>query len=159
MFKKFESLIRIDTRPLRFAGAFSVEFSDFRDALQALLMTKNTIFFGQRIECLKMFPKDTAHKNHTNPDTVSNHVAEYLINVIDIGQQTVPVTAQSIFDACQNLVGPSFCDVKAVQAVQPMPAATSTWRVEWFDSRVNAMALSGVSFQVSSSQSYLFSLC
>lgn len=133
-------------------GSFSVEFSDFRDAHQALTLTCQNLFCGHDFQCFKLFKKDIAIVNNINPDTVSNHTAEYLLSVVDVGAPTFRFNEISIIDVCQNGVGPRFGDVKAFQPVQPLQGAVVTYRVEWFDSRVNAILLSGVEFHVSLSK-------
>jgi hypothetical protein len=130
-------------------GVFSVEFSDYRDALEALRLTVQNLFYGQPFQCFKLFQKDIARVRGLNPDTVSDHTAEYLLSVIDVGARTSDFTDASIINACQTRVGPRYGDVKAVSLMQPLPGAQATFRVEWFDSRVNAILLSGVEFHVS----------
>lgn len=84
-----------------------------------------------------------------NPETVSNHTAEYLLSVIDVGARTFEFADSFVLNACETRVGPRFGDVKALRLTRPLPGAVATYRVEWFDSRVNAILLSGVEFYVS----------
>lgn len=153
--QNYSSLIGLDASLLRTEGAFTVEFFDFKDAYNALSMTNNTLFFGQQHRCFKLLPKFCATQRGIDPETVSDHVGEYLISVIDVGAAIHPIDAEAIIYACENAVGPAFREVKAVQAVQPLPGAVATWRVEYYDSRVNAMEISGIVFQVNFDQPIL----
>lgn len=130
-------------------GSFSVEFSDFRDAYQALSLTCQNLFYEHDFQCFKLPKKQLAVVNGINPDTVSNHTAEYLLSVVDVGATTYGFNDIHIIDVCQNGVGSRFGEVKAFQPVRPLPGATATYRVEWYDSRVNAILLSGLEFHVS----------
>lgn len=112
-------------------------------------MTNNTLFFGQYHRCFKLLPKFCATQLRGNPETTSDHVGEFLISVIDVGAATIPIEAEAIMYVCENAVGPQYREIKAVQAVQPLPGAVATWRVEWYDSRVQPMGISGLVFQVS----------
>lgn len=131
-------------------GTFSVEFYDYRDAHQALSLTIHGLFYEHPgCQCVKLYQKSLAEMRGFNPDTVSNHTAEFLLSVVDVGARTFEFTDSFIFNACQTRVGPRFGDVKALRLMRPLPGAVATYRVEWFDSRVNAILLSGVEFRVS----------
>lgn len=138
-------------------GTFSVEFFDYRDAHQALSLTIHGLFREHpSCQCVKLYQKNIAEMRGLNPDTVSNHTAEYLLSVIDVGARTFDFADSFIHDACQTRVGPRFGDVKALRPMRPLPGAVATYRIEWFDSRVNAILLSGVEFHVSSIDSNYF---
>lgn len=139
-------------------GSFFVEFFDIKDAYNALALTTNTLFAGQNCRCIKLLPKEIAARENINPEIITNHTGEYLISVMDVGAGAVPLTADSIVEVCERGVGPAFQQVKAVQAVQSLPGAVATWRVEWSDSRVNAMALSGLIHKASASNTIIDTL-
>lgn len=131
-------------------GVFSVEFFDIRDSVEALRLTLQNLFHGQEFNCFKLFQKDAANRHGVNPDTVSNHTGEFLLSVIDVGAQVSSCTVDHVLDACQYGVGPRFADVRAIQRMdQPLRGAKATYRVEWNDSRVNALLLSGIELKVS----------
>ncbi|KAK5942152.1 hypothetical protein PMZ80_006107 [Knufia obscura] len=135
-YKNFGSIVNINARQLD-KGIFSVEFANFDDAKQALVMTIDFIFRHQNIACYKLLPRDVAQANGESTIGISNHAAEYTVSAIDVGNRVAPITGDDLLRACQ-----ACGQVKAFHTVKALVGAVMSFRVEWTDTRTNVTSLS-----------------
>lgn len=114
-------------------------------------MTLNMMFRDQHnFDCYKVSAKLLAAKQGRDPGTVTNHVGEFLVSFYDMGHHIVVgrLTDDSVANFCEEGPVPGHHHIKAIQAVRPITGAVASYRVEWYDSRVNAWSLSGAIFKV-----------
>ncbi|KAK5081466.1 hypothetical protein LTR24_008165 [Lithohypha guttulata] len=135
-YKNFSSIVNINAQELS-KGLFSVEFTDHEEAKQALFLTVNFIFHNQPVQCYKLLPKDIARMHGMPLATVSDHVAEYIVSIVDVSNGASHVTIDDVLRACR-----ACGTVKAFRAIRPLLGAAMSFRVEWSDSRTNVWQLS-----------------
>jgi len=114
-----------------------VEFTDHEEAKQALFLTVNFIFHNQPVQCYKLLPKDIARMHGMPLATVSDHVAEYIVSIVDVSSGASHVTVDDVLRACR-----ACGTVKAFRAIRPLLGATMSFRVEWSDSKTDVWQLS-----------------
>jgi len=142
-------LVNINAKALN-QGAFAIQFSDVQDAKQALVLTLTLLFSGEPgVDCAKQTPKDIAFAANIDPDTVTDHQAEYLVHVVDIGGPKSPFKAEALLAECIKC-GP----VKAFKTHLTDRRAFVSYRVEFNDTRKDPTGLSGILFYVSLNQPY-----
>lgn len=107
------------------------------------MLTRKFIFKDVPVQCYVQTPKDIAVSSGIDPDRVSNHQAEYLIHVVDLGKSESPIDYNKVVDACQK-----YGRVKAFASVPPVAGAHMTYRVEFFDDQTNINELSGALLSV-----------
>lgn len=114
-----------------------MEFTDHEEAKQALYLTVDFIFPDQPVRCYKLLPQDIARMNGEPTGTVSNHFAEYVVSVIDVGVRGSRVTGDDVLQACK-----ACGKVKAFHSIRAVPGTVMSFRVEWSDARTNVTQLS-----------------
>ena len=114
-----------------------MEFTDHEEAKQALYLTMDFIFHSQPVRCYKLLPKDVARANNSPTSSVSNHIGEYIVSIVDMTGRGSRVTGFDILQACED------CGkVKAFRIFRPLMGAFMSFRVEWSDTRTNVNQLS-----------------
>ena len=114
-----------------------MEFTNHEEAKQALFLTVNFVFHNQPVQCYKLLPKDIARMHGLPLATVSDHVAEYIVSIVDVNSGASHVTGDEVLRACQ-----ACGTVKAFRTVRPLPGAAMSFRVEWSDAESNVWQLS-----------------
>lgn len=71
-------------------------------------------------------------------ETITDHQAEYIIYVVDLGGSKSPIDVQAVLNACLD------CGrVKAFKTHVADARAVMSFRVEFYDARTDATQLSG----------------
>ncbi|KAK5082928.1 hypothetical protein LTR05_006810 [Lithohypha guttulata] len=123
-------------------GLFAVEFYDHAEAKEAMHLTQaiwNGFFSTGQAKCSWVLPKELAAIKGLPIDGISNHVAEFTIDIVKCGPvATTNVDARTIFDMCAELGL-----VKAFRVLPASKLSSMRYQVEWSDARIKALKLSG----------------
>ena len=129
-------------------GLFAVEFYDHAEAKEAMHLTQaiwDAFFSLGQAKCSWVLPKELAAIKGLPIDEISNHVAEFTIDIIKCGSiATTNVDAKTVFEMCAEL--------GLVKAFRILPASKLSfmrYQVEWSDARTKALKLSGKAISVS----------
>lgn len=125
-------------------GIYCVEFHDHAEAKQASELTFHLLRECDTLSCYWLLPKEVARANNMPTTNISNHVAEYIISLVDVGARVTQVTAQMVFDTCVSIGL-----VKAFRTIRGQGNAIMSFHVEFSDDRTNATQLCAASLAVS----------